>query len=274
MDRQPLINQPLINKPLINQPPTDQPATPFSARVRSSFGRRASFYGQQASLQRAVAWRLAHHLAALPLPDGPRADLGAGTGLLGQALQAQRPGIDLLQLDLCPELLTRNPLTATGGQRIWDLERGLPAELGHASLLCSSFALQWLADPLLQLRRWCCSLAPGGWLALAVPTAGSFPEWHLAAARAAVACTALPLPEAASLESVARQTLQPLHLDRLRFSRRAGDGRHFLRSLRSLGAGPSPLPPLGTSQWRRLLQHWPAGERITWELLVLVGQRR
>jgi malonyl-CoA O-methyltransferase len=255
------------------QPLTDQPATLFSARVRSSFGRRAPFYGEQASLQRAVAWRLAHHLAPLPLPQGARADLGAGTGLLGQALQTQRAGADLLQLDLCPELLARNPLAATGGQRVWDLERGLPAELGNASLLCSSFALQWLADPPLQLRRWCRSLAPGGWLALAVPTAGCFPEWQLAAARAAVACTALPLPEAASLESVAHQELQPMRLERLRFSRRAGDGRHFLRSLRSLGASPSPLPPLGTPQLRRLLQHWPAGERITWELLVLVGQR-
>lgn len=262
------------------QPLTPTPPAGFSARVRASFGRQAAGYGERALLQRAVAWRLAHLVAPLPLPAGPRADLGAGTGLLGQALLAQSgsaaqpPWQPLQQLDLCPELLVHNPLSGHQGQRVWNLELGLPPQLNDAALLCSSFALQWLADPPRQLRHWCRSLAPGGWLALAVPTAGCFPEWHQAASRAGVPCTALPLPRAEALESVARQQLTPTRLQRLRFTRTDGDGLRFLRALRSLGAGPSPRPPLAAVQLRRLLQQWPAGGRITWEVLVLVGQRR
>jgi transglutaminase-like putative cysteine protease len=79
---------------------------------------------------------------------------------------------------------------------------------------------------------------------------------------------------AEALESVARQQLTPTRLQRLRFTRTDGDGLRFLRALRSLGAGPSPRPPLAAMQLRRLLQQWPAGGRITWEVLVLVGQRR
>jgi len=55
------------------------------------FNRRAALYERHARLQRGLAWRLAHHIARLPLPPGPRADLGAGTGLVGKALRLQAP---------------------------------------------------------------------------------------------------------------------------------------------------------------------------------------
>ena len=63
--------------------------TVFSARVSSRFGRHAAGYARHARLQQGVAWRLAHLCAPLPIAAGPRADLGAGSGLVGQALRAQ-----------------------------------------------------------------------------------------------------------------------------------------------------------------------------------------
>ena len=161
----------------------------MNSLVRRHFGRRAAGYEAQALLQRAVACRLGRLCRDLPLPAGPRADLGAGSGLLSRALPAQ----GLLQLDLCPELLQRNPQQP---QLVWDLNAGLPTALQGAALLVSGFALQWLDDPVGQLGHWCRALAPGGWLALAVPTAGSFPQWRRAADAADVACTALELPAA------------------------------------------------------------------------------
>jgi malonyl-CoA O-methyltransferase len=262
-----------------------------SVRVRAGFAAQAHAYERHASLQRAIAWRLAHHGRDLPLPAGPAADLGAGSGLLAQALNHQaknrqtRSGRSLvwlaqrglLQLDHCPELLARNPLASPDTIRVWDLEQGLPTELSGAALLCSSFALQWLSRPTAQLEHWCQRLTPGGWLVLAVPTAASFPQWHRAAARAGVPFTGLELPEAADLEAVARRMLVLGRLQRLRFTRSYGDGdgdgHPFLRQLRALGAGTSAHPPLSTPQLRRLLQHWPAGEGITWEVLLLIGQR-
>ncbi|MCP9833397.1 methyltransferase domain-containing protein [Cyanobium sp. Aljojuca 7A6] len=235
--------------------------------VRRHFGRGAAGYEAQALLQRAVACRLGRLCRDLPLPAGPRADLGAGSGLLSRALPAQ----GLLQLDLCPELLQRNPLQP---HLVWDLNDGLPAALQGAALLASGFALQWLDDPADQLGHWCRSLAPGGWLALAVPTAGSFPQWHRAAATAGVACTALELPAAERLlRAAAAAGLHPRHSRVLRFSRPHQGGLAALRHLRRLGADASQRPPLSAGELRRLLAHWPQETPLTWEVLLLLGQR-
>lgn len=245
----------------------NQAATPICA----AFNRQATAYGQHAQLQRAIAWRLAHHIAHLPLPPGPQADLGAGTGLLGQALRPQAPHLQLLQLDGSAELLARNPLDPC---QIWDLDDGLPAALQQCALLTSSFCLQWLRQPDLRLRHWARALAAGGWLVLAVPVLGSFPQWHQAAARAEVPCTALPLPPADTLISAASSELELIHCRRLWFSRHYGPGgRTFLQHLRRLGAGNSSHPPLSPSQWRRLLDCWPSTSLVSWQILVLVGRR-
>ena len=62
------------------------PGQAFTDRVRQQFGRRATSYESQARLQKGVAWRLARLVRQLPLPQGPIADLGAGSGLLSRAL--------------------------------------------------------------------------------------------------------------------------------------------------------------------------------------------
>ncbi len=260
-------------------PPTlqqvgDPPLPAFSGRVRQGFGRGAASYEAQARLQQGLAWRLGRLCRDLPLPAGPCADLGAGSGLLSRALLAQRPSLAKppLQLDLCPELLARNPLAAPATAP-WDLNRGLPPQLRDAGLLLSNFALQWLDDPMAQLAHWSGRLAPGGWLALAVPVAGSFDSWQAAARAAAVPCTALPLPEADGLIEVAIRAGLSLHqAQRLRFSRAPRDGLATLRLLRSLGATASRQPPLDASQLRRMLSYWPAAP-LRWQVLVLVGRR-
>ena len=263
--------------PLTPIPPAPSAEAAFTARVRERFGRRAQAYRQHARLQRAVAWRLAHLLARCTgeaPPCGPAADLGAGSGLLGEALHEHGLAGPLLQLDLCPELLAANPLARRHGHCLWDLNNGLPAELRGAGLLCSSFALQWLEQPAAQLQQWCGHLAPGGWLALALPTAESFPQWHRAARRAGVPFSGLALPASAPLLAVAEQHLELRQRQLLRFSHSGGDGRRFLGSLRAIGAVGSRAPRLGTAELRRLLQHWPSGEGITWTVLLLIGRRR
>ncbi|NDC34886.1 MAG: methyltransferase domain-containing protein [Synechococcaceae bacterium WB9_2_112] len=240
----------------------------------SRFDRQASHYDSHAGLQRAIAWRLAHYAARLPLVPGPRADLGAGSGLVGLALRQQAPRLELLQLDGSAGLLRRNPLASKSRALLWDLDQELPPELNRCSLITSSFALQWLQDPATRLRHWAAALAPGGWLALAVPVAGSFSQWHQAAERAQVPCTARRLPDADTLVSAAASVLALGCLRRLVFSVRYGPGGHaFLRHLRRLGAGHSDQGSLSATQWRRLLAHWPPGDVVSWQVLLLVGQR-
>jgi malonyl-CoA O-methyltransferase len=250
-------------------------AAGFSQRVRAGFGRRATLYEHHARLQQATAWRLGHLCRQLPLVEGPRADLGAGSGLLSRALVQQHAALSRqppLQLDQCPELLALNPLAAAAS-RLWDLNHGLPADLEGAALLGSSFALQWLDDPIGQLGHWCRRLRSGGWLVLAVPTAGSFPHWRQAARAAQVPCTALCLPAAPALQAAAGDAgLELHHSQQLRFSRPDQGGLATLHHLRQLGASASRTSPLTAGQLRRLLRHWPAGSPLTWEVLLLVGR--
>lgn len=253
--------------------PSTRSSQTFSRQVSARFARQAHHYAHQASLQQGVAWRLAHLCRALPLPAGPRADLGAGSGLVGQALRHQGDHHPMLQLDLCPELLNRNPLASTS-QLVWDLNQPLPERLQKAALLTSSFALQWLDDPAQQLQHWCRQLRPGGWLAVAVPTSGSFPQWHRAAAAAGVPCTALPLPNADALLAAASQAGLSLQHGRcLQFSRGYGSGLGFLQQLKTLGASASRCSRLSPAQLRQLLNGWPSDGRVSWEVLLLLGQR-
>jgi malonyl-CoA O-methyltransferase len=257
---------------------------PFSQKVQEAFGRHVAAYEPQARLQRSVAWRLAglarHHGWGQALPQGPCADLGAGTGLVGQALHAWELPLPapLQQLDLCREALARN---GSGPTLPWNLNRGLPAKLRGAALLTSSFALQWLDAPTEALARWGEHLAPGGWLLLAVPTAGSFPQWRQAAREAGVACSALALPPApALLDAAARGGLHTVRGQLLTFSPQPPAGAPAsplaaLRALQAIGAGTSREPaPLSPGAWRKLLGAWPPGGQLSWEVLLLLACKR
>ena len=252
----------------------------FGSRVHDCFGRSAGRYEQGARLQAAVAARLGRHCRRLAaqIPAGARADLGAGSGLLGRAVEANLNGPPLLRVDQCSALLAQEPASATGQrppQLAWDLNAGLPPALSGAALLASSFALQWLEHPEQQLAAWCQQLAPGGWLVLAVPTAASFGIWRAAAAAADVPYSGLALPPPAPLEAIAQAQLQLLRLERLRFSRPNRGARDLLHQIKSIGAQASRQRRLSTSELRRLIDHWPGPDHaVNWEVLLLLGQKR
>ena len=250
----------------------------FSARVRACFSGAAPQYDRGARIQRSIAWRLGHLCRSLELVGGPRADLGAGTGLLARSIALQRPGLQLLRLDNCQALLDQDPQGAESACQplLWDLNLGLPAQLQGASLLASSFALQWLEQPQLQLERWASHLAPGGWLVLAVPCALSFQQWRLAAERAGVPYTGLALPQADGLIAAAQGRLQLQRCQRLHFSRWHPGALPFLRQLKAIGAQASPGGQLGRAALRRLQAHWPgngAEQPLEWEVLLLIARK-
>ncbi len=255
----------------------NSPEPPFSTRVERCFSGGAATYQRSASLQAAVAARLARLARPLAsaLPPGPRADLGAGSGLLARAIESQLGEPPLLRLDACGPLLEQEQPPGLGLQRLWDLNQGLPEDLQGAGLLASSFALQWLEQPEQQLSSWCAALRPGGALLLAVPCRGSFQIWHQTAEQAGIPCTALPLPDAQALLQTAADAL---HLHRkllLHFSRPNHGARSFLHQIKAIGAQASPSARLQPGELRRLIHHWPGPEHaIVWDVLVLVGQKR
>lgn len=246
---------------------------PFSTTVERCFSRSAATYQSGATLQTAIATRLGRLTPTLP--PGPRADLGAGSGLLARAIEAQAPDQPLLRLDACQTLLEQEGQCDPALRRRWDLNGGLPQELQGAALLASSFALQWLEQPALQLRGWCDALRPGGALLLAVPCQGSFGLWHHAAQLARVPCTALALPEANQLIAATQPALQLQQCRLLRFSRPNPGARPFLQQIKAIGAQASRAQRLQPGELRQLMRHWPGPEQaIVWHVLVLVGQKR
>jgi malonyl-CoA O-methyltransferase len=254
------------------------PATDlFSERVRDCFSGAANQYEGGARIQRAIAWRLGHLCRPLAIGPGPKADLGAGTGLLARSIVLHRPDLNLLRLDNCQALLEQEPPQAGASSRLlWDLNLGLPAQLAGASLLASSFALQWLEQPRLQLDQWASQLARGGWLVLAVPCSASFEQWRQAAGRARVPFTGLALPAASELIEAVECQLQVVRCQRLRFSRRRPQALAFLRELKAIGAQASPTGQLSRTELRRLQTHWtpnPPKCPLEWEVLLLLARK-
>ena len=245
---------------------------PWSQRVVERFGRSADRYDSAAKLQRAMARQLAERCRREAIPRGLWADLGSGTGLLADDLERLHPGQRVLRVDGSEAMLRRHQPSAQTS--CVDLNQPLPEWSTAPVLLSSSFVLHWLTDPARSLQHWFERLGQGGWLIVAVPVAGSFQQWHQAAERAGVPCTALRFPATDQLLDVlpgAAVRHRRLH----RFSRRAQRPLELLRPMTTIGAGSSRHASLGSGQWRRLARAWPDADTptLTWHVLSLMLKR-
>ncbi len=243
--------------------------------IKKNFEEAASNYSVQAKLQKRFAWLLAQECAKQPIPKGIWADLGTGTGFLAEALEACNPNQSVIRIDNSAEMLARhNPKKSS---QLWDLNLGLPAWSSRPTLIASSFALHWLQNPQSRLAEWFQALAPGGWLAIAVPIQGSFPEWEKAANRARVHCTALPLPSKKSLLKAVSPAPIKFQTSQ-RFTQSDQKVHNLLKPIVNTGAHASPYKPLNVGSWRRLQQAWPRSKtdqclKLTWLIQLLLVQR-
>ena len=250
-------------------------SNPWGAKVLRSFDRAANQYNRAARLQAAMAWRLAGHCQRLPIPSGRWLDLGSGTGLLADAIEQRNPGRVVERIDGSPSMLARS--SRPDHTRLWDLNQPLQTSKEAPTLIASSFCLHWLSDPGKRLQQWFECLAPGGWLIVALPVEGCFPQWHAAARRAAVPCSALSFPtNQALLASLPKQQIR--QQQQLSFSEQASQITTLLRPMQTIGAGTSPSAALSVKQWRQLSAHWPQRSaegqvRLTWLIQLLMIER-
>lgn len=249
-------------------------------QVLERFSRAAPTYAGDAQLQRAMAWRLAQLCRHCSIRRGLWADLGSGTGHLAAALEAAHPGQQVIRLDGSAAMLNSHP----HGTRTLrhDLSRGLPDWSEPPQLLASSFVLHWLPDPAQQLRRWVDALPKGGWLALAVPVDGSFPQWQHAARAADQACTALTMPVREQL--IAALPDGVVQRDEcLSFTQHAANPLRLLRPMSSIGASVTNAGRLSPGQWKAVFRAWPQANAsprfaltrfaLTWRMWVLMVKR-
>ena len=247
----------------------------WGAKVLRSFDGAATQYNRAARLQTAMAWRLAGHCQRLPIPAGRWLDLGSGTGLLADAIEQRNPGKVVERIDGSPSMLARS--SRPDHTQLWDLNQPLESWDDPPTLIASSFCLHWLSDPGTKLQPGYECLAPGGWLIVALPIEGCFPQWHAAAQQAAVPCSALQFPTSeALLASLPKQRIR--QQQELSFSEQASHITALLRPMQTTGAGTSTRSALNVKQWRRLIAHWPERSsegqvRLTWLIQLLVIER-
>ena len=247
----------------------------WTGDVLHGFSEAAANYNDIAMLQRAVAHRLAGHCSRLKIAPGFWVDLGSGTGLLADALEANHPGQRVLRVDGSASMLKRHQ---RGTDTVCiDLSHGLPYWPTPPNLLASSFALHWLPSPAQRLNQWYGALAPKGWLALIVPVQGSFRQWNAAASDAQLPCSALPLPSPSDL----LRPIPPTAIRRcsvLRFTQRSKHALQLLKPMMQVGAGTTPTPKQSISSLRKLFGCWPREGpchqmALTWNILLLLLQR-
>ncbi len=256
-------------------PPT-APMRPWKQAVARAFD-GADDYDAAGIIQAEVAGRLAQRIAALPLPPSPHIlEIGCGTAFLTRAVLAHvTPGL-MVASDLSPAMIRRarermqhRPDLAF---LVMDGER--PCLAPGFDLICSSLAAQWFEDLESALGRLAGLLAPGRFLAVTTLASGTFREWHEAheAVGHRPATPSYPTAEA---------------LARLRFSgctsnvflepvvETHADGRAFLRSLRTIGAGtPGIVRPLSPGALRTVIRQFErGGAAITYEVATLEIRR-
>ena len=247
----------------------------WSTQVNKNFNEAALNYNDSASIQKSTALKLAQICSHHPINYGLWVDLGSGTGLLAQSLEDLHPSQYLLRLDNSKKMIDQHSDKSV--TQLWDLNNGLPKWSEKPNLLASSFVLHWLDNPQKQLREWFNSLSLDGWIALAIPIKGSFPEWYEAAEKANLTCTALDLPSYVSLiRVVPKQSILYNKIDVIKQT--AKKATSLLKPMIKVGAQSSQNEQLSVSDWRHLLSFWPISNKdkqvgLSWSIQFLLIKR-
>ena len=249
--------------------------TDWQKLIIKNFDAASYKYNEVANLQRIFAEKLAKQCSNRFIPPGLWVDLGSGTGLLANELEKRIPNQLVLRVDGSKKMLNQHPNIKP--TKLFNLNAGLPHLKESPTLIASSFALHWLNKPEQRIQEWFSALAPGGWLAIVLPVQGSFPEWHNAATKAGVVCTAMEFPSHNSLIKVLSKTnLQFQKLET--YTQEASTVPSLLKPLIQVGGQASRFPSLSITEWRKLQRSWAKSNshdvpRLTWLIQMLLAQK-
>ncbi|GGW75129.1 methyltransferase domain-containing protein [Alteromonas halophila] len=208
----------------------------FSQAIAARFSRAARDYKRYAGVQQQIA---SHAIDGFSWQDDDVVlDIGSGTGCntyhIAQRV-ASAQGVDIAP-GMIREAASRYPhITFTQGDA-----QALPFDDGQFSVVFSSMALQWCAQPakvLSEIRR---VLTPGGRAVLAVMVDGSFAELRAAQHAAGLENTLMPLVSAGSwlAASQASSLMLGCH-QQVRYADTFSDMFALLRSISRVGASAS-----------------------------------
>ncbi|MGB6009436.1 methyltransferase domain-containing protein [Castellaniella sp.] len=268
-------------------PKQPSPASHVAATTRqtrhaaTAFDAAAARYDQHASVQHSVADGLLDHIARQALPPAPRIlEIGCGTGILTRKLAARIPLADWTITDLAPAMLQQARrsvrLGGTARFQIMDGEHPQdPAPDARFDLICSSMAVQWFRDPGQGMIRLADLLAPGGCLAIAVPTRGTWAEWRAAHETLGLQAATIPFPSVHQLQAPAETFRSQLHTKH--YIDECGSALNFLRHLRGIGATTpnADCRPLSVAQLKQVCAVFEqSGARCSYRIAFSLWRRR
>ena len=215
----------------------------------------ARHYDRHADVQLMVAERLAERILALHLPPRPRVlEIGCGTGFLGAGLAGRLAYAHYWMTDIAPGMLDRARQRFAGYADISfaQMDGARPTIEGPFDLICSSLAMQWIADLPEAVARLRGLLSPGGRLVFTTLAAGSFAEW-----RAAYGDLMPGTPDYPSAEALDAMGME-VSVEAI--DQRYRNARDFLVTLKAIGA-QTPQPgyhPLSPSLLRKIMARFEA----------------
>ena len=131
------------------------------------------------------------------------------------------------------------------------MDAGRPAVAPGFDLVCSSLALQWLTRPAEAVAAWRDLVRPGGLLAVATVTEGTFAAWREALAEAGALA---PGPAFATAEAARGWFGAEAQVQAFTLAERHASGLDFLKAARLAGIDAGDGGVLGAGVMRRALK--------------------
>jgi ubiquinone/menaquinone biosynthesis C-methylase UbiE len=165
------------NKPYDNAFSLHEGAPQWKRKVAGSFSKASQSYEKTANVQEKAADFLAKQIARHIGQLSSVLELGAGTGFLTRRILQKFQRVPITAVDLSHSMLyeLEKNFSAMDRKHIFpyvaDMDEFKDGK--KHSLICSSFSLQWSANPLLLLSSSAHFLEPGGYIAHILPIQGS-----------------------------------------------------------------------------------------------------
>lgn len=256
----------------------------FKLQVAESFGKGASYYDANASVQREVADRLIASLQPWRdiIPSGPIIELGAGTGFVTEGIAELYPERDIEAIDLSERMIDFCRQKFTENKNISfcadDAEEIPEFDDPHYAMTVSGFTAHWFKDPAQTLAQWLEITKPGGLLLASFPGNESFPRWKKYCKELGLPFTGNQLPDVE--EMVVKMSLGPAQVDYYEdtVTNTYDSAGHFFEDLKNLGMdtrreGRSLTP----KELSLLIDHWDANAEgqitVSYHIVFLAVKR-
>jgi len=243
----------------------------WNKTINNNFNNAADSYSKYSLVQKYFANKLLIIIKELKPQIGEWIDLGAGTGYLADLLEKDFMNINVIRIDLSPNMLKENKKNSQ--TILWDLNNDLPPDIDKASLIISSFCFHWLNEPEKKLREWYDRLVPGGFLIVLFPNNESFPEWKDTCKKNKIEYSGFPLPCTNKLKKFVKEN-EIFLIKKFNYKETFPNIYKLFKSIINVGAQTTEKKRKKVSELKLMQEKWPKDQNekvnLTWAISILI----